>query len=398
MASNMFGVVNQYHSDVTREKTVQATTAKAKAGYLPTHAPPGYYNCDNPDKNCEKIARKIIIPHPTHGPLITEAFKLYATGRYNVYELNDLMYEKGLRSQRGKKLPESVMYNLLKNRLYLGEIHWKNIIVKDGKHEPLIDEATFNQVQKLMRDNNGGRCRRRKYKWLLNGYVYCPIHERRFTAEWHINKLIAYYHCPACRGRGLFVEKTNLEKQVAHKLRNLEFSQTFIDSVISKVKGAFENRRNEYQFNQRSILNSQNAIYAKMKSVEDRMLDGTLPKERYIKLREEADISLKKLEDKLNALKKVNGINVDIVSEILNFTKDIMNTYMKAPEHIQKQLIGFFFDKFEVKNGLIIKTHYSPLFENLLQLKHVVYKTRKTQKTRSNNAKSKVILRRQLGA
>jgi hypothetical protein len=39
------------------------------------------------------------------------------------------------------------------------------------------------EVQKLMQENNGGRGRQRKYKWLLNGYVYCPIHERRFTAE-----------------------------------------------------------------------------------------------------------------------------------------------------------------------------------------------------------------------
>jgi len=77
-------------------------------------------NSENPDKVCEKVAKRIIIPNPKTGQLVTEAFKLYATGQYNTYELNQIMFEKGLVSNVGKKLAESVFVNLLKNRLYLG--------------------------------------------------------------------------------------------------------------------------------------------------------------------------------------------------------------------------------------------------------------------------------------
>ena len=147
MADNMFAVVNQYHSDNTREKSVGATDEKAIAGYFPSHAPVGYLNAGNPNPNCEKVAQRILVPNPKTGHLITEAFQLYATARYNAYELNDMMYEKGLVTNRGKKLPPSLVYNFLKNRIYLGEIHWKNIHVKEGHHQPLIDEETFNGRQ-----------------------------------------------------------------------------------------------------------------------------------------------------------------------------------------------------------------------------------------------------------
>jgi len=171
---------------------------------------------------------------------VTEAFKLYATGRYNAYELNDLLYEKGLTTNANKKLTPSMFYVMLKNRLYLGEIHWQDIHVKDGKHEPLVDEVTFNQVQKVSSEKSGSRCRRRKYFWLLNGYVFCPIHGRRFTAEWHLNKEKAYYHCPNKSGCGKYIEKSELENQVAEKFKDLEFDPKFVYSIIEKVRSMFQ--------------------------------------------------------------------------------------------------------------------------------------------------------------
>jgi hypothetical protein len=113
---------------------------------------------------------------------------MYSTGQYSVYELNEIMYGKGLTTNRGKKIAPSVLSDLLKNRLYLGEIHWLDVHVTNGKHEPLIDEGTFNKVQSRLKEKGGNRCRRRKYFWLLNGYVFCPIHNRRYTAEFHLNK------------------------------------------------------------------------------------------------------------------------------------------------------------------------------------------------------------------
>jgi site-specific DNA recombinase len=398
MADNMFATVAQYHSDITREKSMQATDKKARAGYFPTHAPVGYINCSNPDKNCEKVAQKIIIPDPKTAPLVTEAFRIYASGQHNAYELNEMLHEKGLVTQRGKKLPDSVFYNILKNRLYLGEIHWQGIHVKNGKHEPLIDEDTFNRVQTVMNNHGGNRCRRRKYSWLLNGYVFCPLHNRRYTAEFHCKKLIAYYHCPNREGCGKYVERSDLEGQVASKFKDLEFSQRFISSVISKVKAIFRTRRDEYQSRQRAILNSQNSINTRLQSAEQNLLDGVLPRESYMRIREESEVGLKRLNERINKLKKVNDINIDLVSEVMNFTNDLYATYLRAPEHLQKKLIGFFFEGFDVKNGVIIKTRYSQMFEELLRFEEVVHKSRKLQKPPIINVDSKVIIRPLMGA
>ncbi len=398
VADNMFASFNQYHSDNTREKTKQATDAKAKAGYFPTHAPVGYINTTNPNKNCEKVAKKIIIPNPKIKHLITESFKLYATGRYNGHELNDLMHEKGLTSNRGKKLPSSIFYLMLKNRIYLGEIHWQDIHVKEGNHEPLIDETTFNQVQRVSLEKGGNRCRRRKYFWLLNGYITCPIHNKRFTAEWHLDRKMAYYHCSHKSGCGKYIEKTNLEDKVAEKFKDLQFEPGFVNQIIEKVKATFLGRRKTYDSNQRNLINQKNAWEAKLRVAEERLLDQTLPKESYTRITSEINLNIDKVNEKLGQLRKEKDIDIERASEVLNFTKDIYGTYMSAPERLQKRFIDFFFEGFDVADGVIIKERYSPLFHELMRINIITYENKNWQKVFDTKGKDKSIIRPQLGA
>jgi len=185
MTDSMLANVNQFYRDQISDKVKGALYARVEAGYFPTLPPPGYSNTNNPNPNADRIAQRIVVPHPIMAPLITELFQLYATGVYSVYDLTDTMNERGLRSHKGYKLSPSRLYDLLKNRFYIGEIRWGKSFCKRGKHEPLIDEATFNQVQIVLETKNHKACRRRKYQWLLTGFLYCAHHNKRYVAEWH---------------------------------------------------------------------------------------------------------------------------------------------------------------------------------------------------------------------
>ncbi|OHA20725.1 MAG: hypothetical protein A2W52_00265 [Candidatus Taylorbacteria bacterium RIFCSPHIGHO2_02_49_25] len=125
--------------------------------------------------------------------VIRKAFELYATGNFNVFELTDILHEKGLRTRRGNKLSHGRMFDILKNRFYIGELHWGKVNLKQGKHEAIISEELFNSVQRMLASKNRHACRRRKYSWLLNGFLRCYTHGCRYTAEWHLNKKIGYH-------------------------------------------------------------------------------------------------------------------------------------------------------------------------------------------------------------
>jgi hypothetical protein len=83
---------------------------------------------------------------------------------------------------------------------------------------------------------------------------------------------------------------------------------------------------------------------------------------------------------------------------VLGFTKDIHLTYIDAPERLQKLLITFFFEGFDVVDGIIIKERYRPLFQELIRMNAITINNTKQEKGFENKEKEEVIISSKLGA
>jgi site-specific DNA recombinase len=365
---------NEMHRLLTSEKVRETLNKKAKAGYFPSTPPPGYKNIDNPDEGVGRLAKKIVVQDPETVPFVKEFYKLYSTGNFNVYDLGDIMYEKGLRSRRGGKLTRSRLYDLLRNRFYLGEVHWGKIHNKEGKHGAIIDESLFNQVQSVLSANNNHACRRRKYTWLLNGFLYCYKHEKRYTAEWHLKKKVAYYHCTNKSGCGKYSEQVQMENKVADKFKELEFDEGFTDKIIEKVKELVHERRKGSDSKRQGLVNRKTALESRKKVMEDKLLDGLIKDEDFTEKRKELNDGLELIDGELLDIRDKQDLKIDIAQEVINFTKDIHKSYKKASPTLKRHYLSFFWDKFEVADAVIIKSHPTLLFSELLRLEQLSLK------------------------
>ncbi len=389
--ATMMATFSEMQRLITSEKVQGVMREIAKAGFFPTCPPAGYKNTLNPNSTT-RIGRKIIEIDPIMGPLITESFHCYSRGDVNVYELTEIMSAKGLRNQQGRRVQSNSMYALLRNRIYLGEIHWGGIDVKEGKHKPLIDEYTFNHVQSVMAEKNHHASRRRKYKWLLAGLVTCPRHSKRFCAEWHLNKKIAYYHCTYPKGCGKYIEQTALEEMVADKFRDLQFSEEFINLVIEKAKRIFMERRQKYDSRRQAFVNRRTALEARRRIAEEKLFTDTISDEDFTRIRKELQVDLSEIDDELLRLEDQRELSVDVAQEILLFTKDIYKTYKKASFDLKRHFLIFFWDHFEVVNGLIIKSVSAPIFDALLNLEAAFYRNPKESNPEEPNQTNGFIL------
>lgn len=343
-------------------------------------------------KITNKIEMKRMVPRtreyynqPREAELVKEAFKLYATGNYNVYELNDIMFEKGLRTKHGGKRSDSQLYNTLKNRFFIGEVHWADVHVKKGKHEAIISEEVFNQVQRVMASQNRHACRRRKYSWLLGVFLRCYKHGCRYSAEWHLNKTKAYYHCTTPSGCGKYVETLKLEDMVAEKFKALEFSQSFIDKVIGKAKVIFYERRKNYEARRKECVNQRTAFELKRKVAEEKLFAKVISDKDFTRVRTEIEREIQNIDDRLIELEKQRNVNVDVAQEVLSLTRNIYDAYTNASVPLKRQYLAFFWDNFEVADGLIIKSNPSLLFGELLKLEQASQKHQNTQKPKASN-------------
>jgi site-specific DNA recombinase len=373
MSDGMMAVVNEYHRNITSYKTLQAMLNKAKSGWFPGEAPLGYKNVGRGTE--DKI--RVIELDPIVSPFIKLAFRKFATGNYSVEKLSDILHSKGFRSKRGFKISKSKMNYILKNLFYVGELHWSNVHLKKAAHKPIVSRQLYKQVQNIFTIHNHHACRRRKYSFLLRGFLYCTC-DTRMTAGKFKNKKWDYYFCQNrknCNESYIAVDK--LEKQAEKQLKKIQFSDNFINIVIDKVKYGYKEMQKFNKVQKQSLINKKTSLEAKRDVAENKLLEGALDNKNFSRIRDTIQNQLDDVENQLLEASYQRELKIDEIQEVLSFTKNIHVAYTKASKDLKKQYLGLFFEKFIVKDQKIKKPILTPLFDNLVKAEKAYYKTQK---------------------
>jgi len=373
MADGMMAVVNEYHKNITSYKTLKAMQNKAESGWLPGEAPLGYKNVGIGAEGKIRVIEK----DPVMSPLIKLAFKVFSTGSYSIEALIDILYAKGFRSKRGFKISKSKMNYTLKNPFYIGELHWGKTYLKKAKHKPLVSRELFNAVQKVFAEHNHHACRRRKYSFLLRGFLYCTCGSR-MTAGKFKNKIWSYYFCnnrKECDESYVPVEK--LEKQTESLFKRIQFSDDFINLIMEKVKIGYQEMQQSNKQQKQNLINQKTAIEHQRDKAEEKLLEGIINNKDFSRLRNKIQDQLDGIETLLSELHYQRELDVDQIQEILNFTKNIYSAYQKASPELKRQYLGLFFDKIFISNKKIKSVAYNSLFDTLIKAEKAFYKAQK---------------------
>jgi site-specific DNA recombinase len=369
MMDTIMASVNAYQSGITGRKTKKGMEEKALGGWYPGPAPHGYKNSINASKE------KIIIPNGV-SPYIKMAYKMFATGKYSVQELIEVLHKKGFRSKTGKKICSSKMFYILKNDFYIGEMKWGDIQIK-GKHAPIIERSLYNQVQRVFADHNHHACRKRKYTFLLRGYLFCKCGSR-LTAGKFKNKTKDYYYCvnrKKCSES--YIPAIKLEKQVERIIKKIRFSEEFTNTIINEIKNGYKEIQKFNKNRRRELINNKTCIEQKQETATSKLLSGTLDDKDFSNIKNKLRIELENIDKELSKIKYDRNLNVDQVQEMMNFVNNIYSVYILSSDAVKKQYLGLFFDKLTVSNKKITKPILNPLFNSLVKAEKAYYKTQK---------------------
>ncbi|TSC86263.1 MAG: Recombinase [Microgenomates group bacterium Gr01-1014_7] len=372
---NIFASVAQWESEVNGERTRDALAQKFEGGWQPSPLYIGYRSVGGEDekKTCE--------PDPYVTPIIKELFELYATGNYSILALQEWLSKKNIISRQGTPLGHSVINNILRNPFYWGLIRWHGES-KIGKHQPIISKQLYDVCQYTLAKHRSFLLRRRVHDFLLRGFAYCAECGQRYTAEWHkdAKKLktrggkIAYYHCQKRERNGCpapYIELSDLEEQVEQQFKKMEFSEEFISAVVRKTKEVLEENRRLASSNTQGILNQKNALEARRNTLEDVLLDGTIDKESYKRRHDDLQQQIINLDNQIIELDNKAKIDIDLIEEVLAFTRNIHQAYVEAPTFLKRHYLRFFFEQIVIKNKKIYKVVPTPIFK-ILKNRHEI--------------------------
>jgi site-specific DNA recombinase len=166
--------IAEFYSRNLAAEVIKGSTQKAKKGGTPYKAPIGYQNTREMVDGREV---RTVILDPQRAPLVREAFLLYASGDYSLSELAAILEDRGLRSRPSRKAPAQAvgsnrLASMLRNPYYTGVVNYGGKTY-EGRHEPLVGEQTFQEVQDLLDAKRVSGERSWRHFHYLRGSLYC---------------------------------------------------------------------------------------------------------------------------------------------------------------------------------------------------------------------------------
>lgn len=115
---------------------------------------------------------------PERGPLVTRAWELYASGDYTLEALQATMADLGLTCRPTARRPvptppsAATLHNMLRDPYYVGYVVWKGQMYP-GRHQPLVTEELFHNVQEVLSARSANGNRARIHNHYLKGTLFC---------------------------------------------------------------------------------------------------------------------------------------------------------------------------------------------------------------------------------
>ncbi len=375
MIDTILASVNQFQSDINSRKTKKGMLERFETGWWPACAPIGYLNK-------EVDGKKILVSDPHRWHLIREGLKIYLSGNWSAFELAESMYDKGLRSLNGKKICNSIMTHILRNPFYAGIMRW-NGHEKQGNHETMITPSEHERILNILTAHNFHASRRRVHRFLLLGFLHCNLCGGRCTAELHAKRNIIYYHCDFQGKRGEEKPHTNLgqnvqacllEKEVEATFGQVQFSDSFIESVMRKVTTLYVQSKETTEAQKRILFNQKQALEQKRDIAEEKLLAGVISDADFQRLRKKLTQELTRIQNQFDELERQRSSQVEVIRETLNLTRDIRDAYAKAPYELKRQYLALFWEEFRIQDKHVVKAIPTVLLQALLEEQKVMIK------------------------
>lgn len=249
---------------------------------------------------------------PLKAPWVLEAFKWYNNGK-TIKQIVNLLNEKGVTTSLGSKITINIVTNLLKNRRYIGEYRFRDIVHEDGI-PPIVPKDLFNSVQEQLQKNKRAAARHKADDdYLLTTKLFCGKCGVYMTGESGTGRngtVHRYYKCNNAKYRHSCDKKTVkkewIEDMVVQYTKKMLMQDDVIEDIAAIVLRVENNEKTSVILLRQQLSETERAIANLLNAIEQGIITTTT-KQRMIELeniKEELELKLIKEEIKHPPLTK----------------------------------------------------------------------------------------------
>lgn len=332
-----------------RDETLKGFYGRLKQGLYPLAAPLGY-------RDEGKGVPKSICP--VNGPLVRQAFEAYATGKYSLHALMELVHAAGLRSRAGGKVQVSGISRMLHNPFYTGIIRLQNTgETFAGVHEPLIPKSLFDRVQHILAGKKPKDTRR--HEFLYSQLFTCQACGHFLIAERQKGR--AYYRCHTRNCRQTCLNERYLDTAVRAALAPLQLSPQEV-GLLEREIDSMRGRDALSQAATKQALQLQGAALEKrLNRLTDVYLEQGLGKEEYERRKRGLLEEQAALREKMDSAGSATEDIVVRIRKAVELGKSIMESHETGNPAQKRELVKTVF------------SNRSALGKNVVVERHLLY-------------------------
>lgn len=244
---------------------------------------------------------------PITAPIVQEIYRRYADGE----EIKDLLKDvtaRGIRTSRNKVLSYAFFHRLLKNRKYLGEYKYQDVVIPGGI-PAIIDTETFERVQRRMEKNRQTpAAKKARESYLLTTKLFCGHCGKMMIGEsgtGRHNITYRYYKCASAKRKAGCskkpVKKDVIETYVVEQARATLRSKKLLNRIADRILEIQDEENYTVKLLEKNLCENTKAINNLLDAIQAGIITAST-KERLNQLEEnKAELEGQILKEKLAA-------------------------------------------------------------------------------------------------
>ena len=296
MVKSMLTGMAEYYSAELSEKVVRGMTENVLKGKYNGGTIPIGFKVDE---------EKFFQVDPLKAPFVVEAFQRYNDGA-TMKELMNWLNDSGVTTNRNQKFTYNSVQTLLTNKRYIGENHFKDIVMPDSI-PAIVDKDLFEEVQQKIKKNSRAPARHKaEDDYLLTTKLFCGMCGAMMFGECGTgrNKVVHhYYKCATAKRfktcKKKTVRKEWLEDLVIAETMKLIQDDAVIDAIVAEVMELQEQENTTLPLLEKQMREVENGIENMLNAIQAGVLTNST-KSRLEKLEaQQKELEIRIAEEKI---------------------------------------------------------------------------------------------------
>lgn len=328
------------------ENIRRSNEQKNKNGEITGYAPIGYENY------IDERGKKFVRPKEPDASIIKQLFEIYSLGHMGVTELAKYSHMLGLKSRAGKKISKNSMYGIINNPFYYGEMRTKRGLIRHI-YQPLITKELWDlcQEKKAEHNLNVHHPKVTERPFLLRGLIRCGLTNQMCICDIKKNRY-PYVFCYHADGSRQYVPEQNILNDLTAILNRIHLPCNIVEELKEELKKAKSNERKYCRDAVIKLKKELENFKDKLDHLFDLRLDGELDRETFDIKRNEIQLKINRLKNKITAHEKADESFNSALLELLDIATEAGLLFARSfNQELKRFLLKFVFKNLWLTEG-----------------------------------------------